>query len=840
MIHGSDYKNLPFTAQPQSPLGARALETVHALTHEAMGQLKRAQSHGPGANPTEVKAQADAVQAVGARLVASLQALEKSSERPSLQGSLGLTQALSPLLHAWTQQVPSLSDPWRPAIATMSQLRAVASQQETRLFEGLKAALERTPEGTLERQQLLQGLATLGASAITDSIRRKIEGLGLAANMPQSDLLSPLAMLGAAPRGVTPQAGQAAAESALRAGVGAGGQSGAHLGAALQRRPRVPRRPTAQPNPQPEAAAARGDGLAARPLPTLPTGPAADARPARPLPAIPTGPTADARPARPLPLAPGGLVANARPPKPLPALPGARAADAPLVKQLQALHLRSTQQGTARASGRPGASPSAKVGPTAAVAAVGRQEPTTKSRRIVANFHRIQGGFKTRVSLHTFQHSDSSRGRYSLLTSSTGQSWVMTPTLASGSFGKVRYALAEDDSQVAVKEMRLRLKEGVNRSGHSKTQASHPDEIVQEAKLTMRLRSGIERSMARFDAPDSTSTDSLQGSRTGTKPFQIYDIVSVPEQNRPSNDLQFSKVHMVMTKDVGSLWDLEKSLTTEALKKQASLSLAAQGFTELDILHTQERHSHLDISPGNIFFNEQGQMRIMDFGMAEPTNPAGIARSTGLIGTFFTPEMIEMLPASGQPMRPHSTAQDVFALGICVAQLAAGPNVKNPFFFGGLPGPSGSQDELIGAYALVADYRNWRDSCRGPDGTIRADLVRNEPNDPSDPRGFGPFFSSLATANPELFEILAHQALEENPARRAPARQIAELARGKLPPANSRATKGLIRAMAEVEESKNVPKIMEEAAVFRDWEVQTRAARNAPRFGRGEARPLPR
>lgn len=116
-----------------------------------------------------------------------------------------------------------------------------------------------------------------------------------------------------------------------------------------------------------------------------------------------------------------------------------------------------------------------------------------------------------------------------------------------------------------------------------------------------------------------------------------------------------------------------KSETSCDLRTAVDLLLqACQG-----ISHAHERDVvHRDIKPENLFLTEEGELKVMDFGLAKDMRAQSTNAEDPVAGTFgyMSPEQMQGLPSVGKPT-------DIYALGAVGYELATG---RLPFHNAGI------------------------------------------------------------------------------------------------------------------------------------------------------------
>jgi tetratricopeptide (TPR) repeat protein len=103
----------------------------------------------------------------------------------------------------------------------------------------------------------------------------------------------------------------------------------------------------------------------------------------------------------------------------------------------------------------------------------------------------------------------------------------------------------------------------------------------------------------------------------------------------------------------------------ERLSEDDAISLAAQVCAGLSEAH-RLGVTHRDLKPQNIMIDEEGEARIMDFGIARSRETKGVTEEGLIIGTpdYMSPEQVE-----GREAEPRS---DVYSLGVVLYEMVTG------------------------------------------------------------------------------------------------------------------------------------------------------------------------
>jgi serine/threonine protein kinase/Tol biopolymer transport system component len=123
------------------------------------------------------------------------------------------------------------------------------------------------------------------------------------------------------------------------------------------------------------------------------------------------------------------------------------------------------------------------------------------------------------------------------------------------------------------------------------------------------------------------------------------------------------KVYISMAHVEGK--NLEQCVDAGPLKLEQALDIATQTARGLQAAHAKGI-VHRDIKPSNIMLGDDGQVTVMDFGLAQLSNRSTLTRGGAVLGTpaYMSPEQ-----ARGQPTDPRT---DIWSLGVVLYEMLAG------------------------------------------------------------------------------------------------------------------------------------------------------------------------
>ncbi len=156
-------------------------------------------------------------------------------------------------------------------------------------------------------------------------------------------------------------------------------------------------------------------------------------------------------------------------------------------------------------------------------------------------------------------------------------------------------------------------------------------------------------------------TASLQHANIG----QVYEFSKI-------GDVYFIAMEYISGRDLKSVWSWSKA-RAQIMPVELSSYIVAKMADGLDYAHSRRDHQgnvsgvvHRDISPQNVLLSWEGDVKVIDFGIAKATEKSGKTRPGTLKGKFayMAPEQIRGLPLDGR--------SDIFALGVVLYEMVTG------------------------------------------------------------------------------------------------------------------------------------------------------------------------
>ena len=110
---------------------------------------------------------------------------------------------------------------------------------------------------------------------------------------------------------------------------------------------------------------------------------------------------------------------------------------------------------------------------------------------------------------------------------------------------------------------------------------------------------------------------------------------------------------------------LKDKIAERPLKLEEALDIAIQTAQGLKAAH-QKEIVHRDIKPANLMLTEEGQVKIMDFGLAQLADRSKLTKTTTMLGTpaYMSPEQSKRLPTDRRT--------DVWSLGVVIYEMVTG------------------------------------------------------------------------------------------------------------------------------------------------------------------------
>jgi serine/threonine protein kinase len=148
-----------------------------------------------------------------------------------------------------------------------------------------------------------------------------------------------------------------------------------------------------------------------------------------------------------------------------------------------------------------------------------------------------------------------------------------------------------------------------------------------------------------------------------TSTMNHANIGQVSEFSRVG-DTYYIQMEYVSGRDLKSVWSWSKARGT-VIPVELSAYIVSKMCDGLQYAHDRGV-VHRDISPQNVLLSWEGDVKVIDFGIAKATEKSGKTRPGTLKGKFayMAPEQIRGLPLDGR--------SDIFAIGVCLYEMVTG------------------------------------------------------------------------------------------------------------------------------------------------------------------------
>jgi serine/threonine protein kinase len=129
-------------------------------------------------------------------------------------------------------------------------------------------------------------------------------------------------------------------------------------------------------------------------------------------------------------------------------------------------------------------------------------------------------------------------------------------------------------------------------------------------------------------------------------------------------DTYYIQMEYVSGRDLKGVWSWSKARGT-VIPVELSAYIVSKMCDGLQYAHDRGV-VHRDISPQNVLLSWEGDVKVIDFGIAKATEKSGKTRPGTLKGKFayMAPEQIRGLPLDGR--------SDIFAIGVCLYEMVTG------------------------------------------------------------------------------------------------------------------------------------------------------------------------
>ena len=110
---------------------------------------------------------------------------------------------------------------------------------------------------------------------------------------------------------------------------------------------------------------------------------------------------------------------------------------------------------------------------------------------------------------------------------------------------------------------------------------------------------------------------------------------------------------------------VKQKIEARPLKLDEALDIAIQTAQGLKAAH-QKEVVHRDIKPANLMLTEEGQLKVMDFGLAQLAEQSRLTKTATMLGTpaYMSPEQTRRLPTDRRA--------DIWSLGVVIYEMVTG------------------------------------------------------------------------------------------------------------------------------------------------------------------------
>ena len=178
--------------------------------------------------------------------------------------------------------------------------------------------------------------------------------------------------------------------------------------------------------------------------------------------------------------------------------------------------------------------------------------------------------------------------------------------------------------------------------------ASDPERLARFEREAMVLASLNQPHFAAIYSLESTVGEPLAGSREGTSPSPTFEGAG-PSPTTPDAGPSPTTVHFLVM-ELAEGEDLSECIGRGPVPVDRSVSIALQIADALEVAH-EKGIIHRDLKPANIKVDSEGNVKVLDFGLAKALDPTTGTDESGASSAGKSPSVIPL------SMSPTLTAQ---------------------------------------------------------------------------------------------------------------------------------------------------------------------------------------